>query len=484
MSKILFAAAEAAPFYKTGGLGDVSLALPRALAAAGETVRVVIPYYEQQFPDKYRSQLADDTHFTVYVGGQAKYCGIKTLTVGGIQYYFIDNRDYFNREGLYGYWDDGERFAFFQMAICEMMERVAYIPDVLHLNDWHTAFIPVLLQEKYYWIEAYQSIKTLLTIHNMQFQGNYDPVVLDSLFQMGWQKFIDGSIEFDGQVNFLKAGIVFANAVNTVSPTYAKEIQTPAFGERLDGVLRQYSWKLSGIMNGIDTELYDPATDSALTANYTAADVTPKMLDKRALQQAVGLPTAEVPVLAVVSRLTHQKGMDVLLDSLDEFLQQHDVQVVVLGTGEPVLEDAFKIFQLAYPTKVAAQIKFDVQLAQQIYAGADIFVMPSAFEPSGLSQMMAMHYGTLPLVHAVGGLKDTVIPYDQNTGTGTGFAFDDYQPAVLRKMMTLATTVYQDDQPAWQQLQQQAMAMDFGWEKSAAKYQECYEDLLDTGVQF
>ncbi|MFC6180732.1 glycogen synthase GlgA [Lactiplantibacillus daowaiensis] len=478
MTKVLFAAAEAAPFYKTGGLGDVSYALPRALQAAKTTIRIVVPYYEQLFPEKYRDQLQDLCHFDVQVGDRWQYCGIKTLTLDGMQYYLIDNRDYFGREGLYGYWDDGERFAFFQMAICEMLERIDYVPDVIHLNDWHTAFIPVLLAEKYYWIEAYRNIKTLLTIHNLQFQGIYNPIILDSLFHIGTQTFTDTGIAFYDQVNFLKGGINFANAVNTVSPSYAQEIQTPAFGERLDGVLRANAGKLSGIMNGIDTTLYDPATDPALAAHYEAQDLTPKAVDKAALQQAVGLPVANVPVFAVVSRLTKQKGMDLLLDALNDFLMTSDAQVIVLGTGEPELEHAFQTYQAAYPDQVAAQIKFDVELAQQIYAGSDVFLMPSAFEPSGLSQMMAMRYGTLPLVHLVGGLKDTVTPYNQYTQVGTGFGFDDYQPAVLRQIMFNAVTVYEQQPEVWQSLQQQAMAQDFGWAKSAQQYQQCYQQII------
>ncbi|VDG22658.1 glycogen synthase GlgA [Lactiplantibacillus mudanjiangensis] len=484
MTKVLFATAEAAPFYKTGGLGDVSDALPRALHQAGTTIRVVLPYYAQLMPMRFQRQLTDLCHFDVQVGDHWAYCGIKTLTLAGVTYYLIDNLDYFGRPGMYGYWDDGERFAFFQLAICELMTHVDYIPDVLHLNDWHTAFIPVLLAEKYYWVSAYRKIKTVLTIHNLQFQGIYDPIILDSLFRIGCQTFTETGIEFYGQVNFLKGGINFADAVNTVSPSYAAEIQTPAFGERLDGVLRANAGKLHGIMNGIDMKRYDPATDPDLVAAYSAQDLTPKAIDKVALQQAVGLPVAKVPVLAVVSRLTRQKGMDLLLDALDDFLKMSSAQVIVLGTGDPVLEAAFKTFQTAYPQQVAAQIKFDVQLAQQLYAGSDLFLMPSAFEPSGLSQMMAMRYGTLPLVHLVGGLKDTVQPYNHYTGAGTGFGFDDYRPAVLRKVMCQALRVYQEQPAIWQQLQQQAMTQDFGWAQSAAKYQALYQQLcgLDGGA--
>jgi len=300
---------------------------------------------------------------------------------------------------------------------------------------------------------------------------------LDSLFKIGWQTFNEDGIAFYDQVNFLKAGINFADAVNTVSPSYAQEIQTPQFGERLDGVLRANQAKLTGIMNGIDMQLYDPATDPALTANYSATNLAPKAKDKAALQKAVGLPEADVPVFAVVSRLTTQKGMDLLLDALDEFLKKQAVQVIVLGTGDPALEHAFEIYQLAYPDKIAPQIKFDVNLAQQIYAGSDSFLMPSAFEPSGLSQMMAMRYGTLPLVHLVGGLKDTVVPYNHYTGAGTGFGFEDYRPAVLRKMMTMAVECYTKHPKAWAKLQQQAMALDFGWGKSAKKYQHVYDTI-------
>ncbi len=320
MTRVLFAAAEAAPFYKTGGLGDVSMALPRALQAEGIETRVVIPYYPHQMPTEYQQQLVPVTHFTVQVGEHAMYCGIKTLTVAHVQYYLIDNLDYFGREGLYGYWDDGARFAFFQMAVCEMMEQIDYIPDILQLNDWHTAFIPVLLAEKYYWIEAYRDIKTVLTIHNLQFQGVYDPIILDSLFRIGTETYTEAGVAFYDQVNWLKGGINFADAVNTVSPTYAQEIQTPAFGERLDGVLRANRYKLSGILNGIDMQLYDPATDLALTANYSAKNLKPKRQNKRALQRRLGLPVKNVPVLAVVSRLTKQKGIDLLLDALNPFL--------------------------------------------------------------------------------------------------------------------------------------------------------------------
>lgn len=482
MTKILFAAAEAAPFYKTGGLGDVSLSLPRALQAReNNEIRVVIPYYACRFPKAYQAQLSTMTTFQVQVGSKAVYCGVKTLTVAGIQYYLIDNLAYFGRDSLYGYWDDGERFAFFQLAICEMMARVNYIPDILQLNDWQTAFVPVLLAEKYYWIEAYGHIKTLLTIHNLAFQGIYDPIILDSLFRIGVETFNENGIAFYNRVNWMKGGINFADAVNTVSPTYAAEIQTPAFGEGLDGVLRANQGKLSGIMNGIDTDLYDPMIDSAIVANYEVQSLSEKAPNKVALQQRLGLPVKAVPVLAVVSRLTKQKGIDLLLDALDPFLKTQEVQLVVLGTGDPVLERALHLYQVAYPQKVAVIIGFDTQLAQQIYAGSDLFLMPSAFEPCGLSQMMAMHYGGLPLVHAVGGLRDSVMPYNQYTGQGTGFSFDDYRPEVLRQMMVTAVTMYNQHREDWERLQKRAMTQDFSWQPSARRYEALYQVMMNQG---
>ncbi|CAJ1201004.1 Glycogen synthase [Companilactobacillus paralimentarius] len=479
MTKVLFAAAEAAPFYKTGGLGDVSLALPQALHQAELPIRVVIPYYGKLFPEKYQELVKDVMHFTVRVGEKTKYCGIKTLTLNGLKYYLIDNEEYFGRDNIYGYWDDGERFAFFQLAICEMLEKINYIPDVLHLNDWHTAFIPVLLKDKYQWINAYRHIKTVLTIHNIQFQGVYDPIILGSLFGIGRRTFNEGSVEYYGNVNFMKGGITYADAVTTVSPSYAKEIQTPGFGENLDGILRDNSYKLQGIINGIDMQVYDPATDPAIAAHYSVTDMSGKAVNKKALQKAVGLPEKDVPVFAVVSRLTRQKGMDLLLDALDDFLKTRDVQVVILGTGNPDLEEGFRGYQRAYADKFVAKIDFDVKLAQQIYAGSDGFIMPSAFEPCGLSQMMAMRYGSVPIVHSVGGLRDTVVPFNQFTKAGTGFGFDDYQADVLGKMLNLAFDVYDKDQEAWQKIRKQGMTQDFGWKKSAQKYCDLYQELAD-----
>lgn len=476
--KVLFAAAEGVPFYKTGGLGDVAYALPKTLRQAGVDIRVVLPYYGQLFPAQYRAQVSDVAQFTVMVGGEQKYVGIKQLQLGTVPYYFIDNEEFFGREGLYGYWDDGGRFGFFQMAIIEMLQVIDFIPDVLHLNDWHTAFIPVLLKDKYSWITPYQGIKTQLTIHNLQFQGWFPPAVLTDVFGIGRQFFHDDGYAQNGAVNFLKGGINFADLVSTVSPSYAREIQTPQFGEHLDGTLRKQAGKLVGILNGIDTQLYDPATDKHLPAHYTAGDLSGKAKDKRALQRSVGLPQRKVPLFGIVSRLTRQKGMDQLLTALNVLLPGEDIQVVMLGTGDSELEVGFNTLRDRFAGKVASLVKFDEALAQQIYAGADFFVMPSAFEPSGLAQMMAMRYGTLPVVHETGGLRDSVTPYDATTGAGTGFSYYDFTPQVLIDTLVRAAQVYRNEPAAYQQLQQQAMAADFAWPKAAKQYLSGYERLL------
>ncbi|WP_179394629.1 glycogen synthase GlgA [Lacticaseibacillus absianus] len=480
MLKVIFAAAEGAPFYKTGGLGDVAYALPKALQQAGVDVRVVLPYYGRLFPAALRADLRPRAQFTVRFGGQEKYVGVLTLRLGAVTYYLIDNEEFFGRDGLYGYWDDGGRFGFFQMAIIEMLQVIDFIPDILHVNDWHTAFIPVLLKDKYSWIEPYRHLRTQLTIHNLQFQGWFPPSVLGDVFGIGRQFFHPDGFEKDGSVNWMKGGINFADRVTTVSPTYAQEIQTPAYGERLDGELRQQAWKLRGILNGIDTSLYDPATDRHLKATYSAVDLRGKALDKAALQVEVGLPQRAVPLFGIVSRLTRQKGMDQLITALNTILPDADVQVVLLGTGDPDLEAGFTALHDRFAGKVASLIRFDEALAQRIYGGADFFVMPSAFEPSGLAQMMAMRYGTLPIVHETGGLRDSVHPYDATTGAGTGFSYWDFTPRVLGDTLLRAASLYQAEPAVIARLQQQAMAADFDWVHAAQHYLSGYQELVDT----
>lgn len=474
--RTLFVAAECAPFFKTGGLGDVAGALPKALKEKGTEIKVVLPYFTK-IADQYKEQIQDLFSYEVNVGWRKQYCGVKYLSLKGIDYYFLDNLYYFDRPDLYGYYDDGERFAFFQLAVIELMEKINFIPDVMHLNDYHTAFIPFLLKEKYRWIQAFDSIHTVLTIHNIEFQGQYDQGVLGDLFGMGNERYEDGTIRFNDCVNFMKAGILYADRVTTVSPSYAEEIKTAEFGAGLDVILRMESGKLSGIVNGIDYEMFDPAKDPALFENYDAKHLAKKIENKVQLQKHLGLPVnAEIPLIGIVSRLTYQKGFHLLLEEMEN-LMQFDVQLVVIGTGDPNFENQFRYFGEQYPEKTSINIAFDLSLAQKVYAGVDMFLMPSAFEPCGLSQMISMRYGTLPIVHEIGGLRDTVEPYNPITNKGTGFGFDNFQPFYLMNVLKQAIELYQNNPEIWQELMQQAMAKDFSWNESSQQYLALYQQL-------
>ncbi|MFD1064893.1 glycogen synthase GlgA [Oceanobacillus locisalsi] len=475
--KLLFASAECAPFFKTGGLGDVIGALPKELVKKDVEAAVVLPLHKSM-PDKYRERLEHIASFSIDVGWRSQFCGVERLELDQVTYYFIDNLYYFNRDDLYGFYDDGERFAFFQLALIEMMEVIDYIPDIIHVHDFHTAMVPFLLKEKYHWVKAYQDIQTVLTIHNIEFQGRYHPEVLSDLFGVGDRKYQDGTIRFEDDINFLKSGIVYADKVNTVSHSYAREIQTSEFGNGLEGILRQERQKLSGIVNGIDYDMNDPETDPALKLPYSAADLTGKKACKKELQEIMGLPVkADVPIIAVVSRLTHQKGFHLVLEELENLLQ-YDVQFVLLGTGDPSLEHPFQLVSEWYPNKCAVNITFDVTLAQKIYAGADIFLMPSKFEPCGLSQLISMRYGTLPVIHEIGGLKDTVEPYNPIEKTGTGFGFSLFTPYYMMEALKKAVHVFQEEQDVWENLVQTAMVQDFSWELSSDKYHLLYKELL------
>ncbi|WP_086314316.1 starch synthase [Enterococcus sp. 7F3_DIV0205] len=472
--KVLFASAECAPFFKTGGLGDVAGALPKELAKKGIEISVVLPYFTKM-PDTYKEQCEDVVDFYVDVGWRHQYCGIKRLIRQGVTYYFIDNLYYFDRDKLYGYYDDGERFAFFSLAIIEMLEKIDFIPDVMHVNDFHTAMIPFLLKEKYQWIKMYRSIKTVLTIHNIEFQGAYSEDLLPDLFGMGFERFNDGAARFRDGINYLKAGIMYADQVNTVSPTYAKEIKTPEFGFGLDGILRLEQGKLSGILNGIDYDSNDPETDKLIPAHFSVKELSGKERNKQALQRKMNLQVkSDVPLIGIVSRLTFQKGFHLILDELVHLLEK-DVQLVLLGTGDTGIENSFRYFASRYPDKFSANITFDVALAQLIYAGADLFLMPSATEPCGLSQMIAMRYGTLPIVHEIGGLKDTVKPYNPITKTGTGFGFSEFNSYYLMYSTLNAIDLYWNDQQTWKQLMKTAMEKDFSWEKLSQLYLDLYK---------
>lgn len=474
--KTLFVAAECAPFFKTGGLGDVAGALPKALKEKGTDIKVVLPFFTKM-PQRYKDQLQDLFSYDVYVGWRKQYCGVKYLQMNGIDYYFLDNLYYFDRPELYGYFDDGERFAFYQQAVIELMEKIDFIPDVMHLNDYHTSFIPCLLKEKYRWIQKFSKIRTVLTIHNIEFQGQYDRGILYDLFGMGSERYDDGSIRFNDCVNFMKAGILYADRVTTVSPSYAEEIKTPEFGAGLDVILRMESGKLSGIVNGIDYDTFDPAKDPALFANYDQRHLDKKIENKVQLQKYLELPVRpEVPVIGIVSRLTYQKGFHLLLQEMDNLLQ-FDVQLVLIGTGDLNFENQFRHFGEKYPTKTSIQIAFDVTLAQKVYAGADMFLMPSAFEPCGLSQMISMRYGTLPIIHEIGGLRDTVEPYNPITNEGTGFGFNIYESFYLMNAMKQAIELYQNHPDIWRGLMREAMSRDFSWDGSSEQYLELYKQM-------
>ena len=474
--KIMFVAAEGAPFAKTGGLGDVIGALPKSLVKNGNEVAVVLPYYDM-VAAKFGDQVEDVLYFYTELGWRRAYVGVKRLVRDGVTFYFIDNQDYFFRGSVYGEWDDGERFAFFQLAALELMEKVDFIPDILHVHDYHTAMIPFLLKEKYHWINAYKNIKTVFTIHNIEFQGQFDPGMLGELFSVGAERYEDGTLRWNDCLNWMKAAVLYSDRVTTVSPSYAQEIMTPEFGKGLEQVMRMESGKLSGIVNGIDTDLLDPETDPYLVAHFSADDLSGKAKDKAALQERVGLPVrSDVPLIGIVSRLTDQKGFDLVVNELNNILQ-NDLQVVVLGTGYADYENAFAWFGHNYPEKMSANITFDLELAQQIYAACDIFLMPSAFEPCGLSQMMAMRYGTLPLVHEVGGLRDTVIPYNRYEKTGTGFTFNNFSGYWLTTTLSLALDVYYNHKEDWQVLQQNAMSTDFSWDTASLAYEDLYKGL-------
>jgi len=477
--KVLFVAAEGAPFFKTGGLGDVAYALPKELHKQGVDIRVVLPYYTQM-PERFKEQLIEITHFRVELGYKSAYVGVKTLTLGGVQYYFIDNLAYFDRDQLYGQNDDGERFGFFDIAVIEMMEKVDFIPDIIHVNDWQTAMIPALLVDRYHWVDCYRNIRKVLTIHNIRFQGWQNESALKEIFNTTYALYHENGVKKEGQVNYLKGGINFSDKVTTVSPNYAREIQTPEFGEKLEGELRYNAWKLSGIINGIDYEQNNPETDPNLIENYDASTVqTGKAANKRALQERVGLSVdPDVALLGVVTRLTDQKGMQLLQEKAEYLLTNFNIQIVVLGTGDEAFENSFRYFEWKYPGEFCAYIDFDVELAQQIYAGSDMFLMPSAFEPCGLSQMIAMRYGTIPIVHETGGLSDTVQPYNQYTGEGNGFSFNIFTGDVFAHVIQNALDIYENQPDVWFQLIHQAMATDFRWTEPAKDYIRLYEDLL------
>ena len=474
--QIVFASAECAPFVKTGGLGDVAGSLPAALVRAGAEVIVMVPKYAT-IKDEYKSQMEHFSDFYVSLGWRNEYCGLEKLEHDGVTYMFIDNERYFARDYPYGFFDDGERFAFFSKAITESLQHLpaGFECDILHCNDWQTALAPVFLREFYQGLPLYDRVKTVFSIHNVAFQGQFSDTVMEDILGVAHIPAAASQLRCDAcSINYMLGALRYADAITTVSPTYANEIQTPEFGEGLDGVLRERSYALQGILNGIDVAGFDPATDKRIAANYTVEDRSGKAVCKAKLQEELGLEVRDDrPLMVMVTRLTRQKGMDLVMYALDRILSG-GVQVAVLGTGDRDYEDGLRYFQDKYPGTMAARIEFDPALSQRMYAAADMFLMPSKFEPCGLSQIIAMRYGTLPIVRETGGLKDTVIPYNEFTGEGTGFSFSNFNGDEMGDAVFRAARLFWDNRDAWNQLVTQAMSQDFSWTRSADKYLDLY----------
>lgn len=474
--QIVFASAECAPFVKTGGLGDVAGSLPAALVRAGAEVIVMVPKYAT-IKDEYKAQMEHFSDFYVSLGWRNEYCGLEKLEHDGVTYMFIDNERYFARDYPYGFFDDGERFAFFSKAITESLQHLpaGFECDILHCNDWQTSLAPVFLREFYQGLPLYDRVKTVFSIHNVAFQGQFSDTVMEDILGVAHIPAAASQLRCDAcSINYMLGALRYADAITTVSPTYANEIQTPEFGEGLDGVLRERSYALQGILNGIDVAGFDPATDKRIAANYTVEDRSGKAVCKAKLQEELGLEVRDDrPLMVMVTRLTRQKGMDLVMYALDRILSG-GVQVAVLGTGDRDYEDGLRYFQDKYPGTMAARIEFDPALSQRMYAAADMFLMPSKFEPCGLSQIIAMRYGTLPIVRETGGLKDTVIPYNEFTGEGTGFSFTNFNGDEMGDAVFRAARLFWDNRDAWNQLVTQAMSQDFSWTRSADKYLDLY----------
>lgn len=474
--QIVFASAECAPFVKTGGLGDVAGSLPAALVRAGAEVIVMVPKYAT-IKDEYKAQMEHFADFYVSLSWRNEYCGLEKLEHDGVTYMFVDNEHYFARDYPYGFFDDGERFAFFSKAITESLQHLpeGFECDILHCNDWQTALAPVFLREFYQGLPLYDRVKTVFSIHNVAFQGQFSDTVMEDILGMAHIPAAATQLRCDAcSINYMLGALHYADAITTVSPTYASEIQTPEFGEGLDGVLRERSYALQGILNGIDVVGFDPATDKRIAANYTVDDRAGKAICKAKLQEELGLEIRDDrPLMVMVTRLTRQKGMDLVMYALDRILSG-GVQVAVLGTGDRDYEDGLRYFQGKYPGTMAARIEFDPALSQRMYAAADMFLMPSKFEPCGLSQIIAMRYGTLPIVRETGGLKDTVQPYNEFTGEGTGFSFSHFNGDEMGDAVFRAARLFWDNREAWNQLVTQAMSQDFSWTRSADKYLDLY----------
>ena len=481
--KILFVASECVPFIKTGGLADVVGALSKVLASQGHDVRVMIPKYTS-IPEKYSNNMSHLVDFEVELGWRKQYCGIEELRQDGVIYYFVDNRYYFGRNYTYGMGgDEYERFAFFSRGVLNSLPLIGFKPDILHAHDWQAGMVPALLNIQYAHLPNYSGIKTVMTIHNLQYQGVFGIKDVQDVLGLGDSLFTDDKLECYGAANYLKAGIVYADEVTTVSPSYAEEIQTAYYGERLDGLLRAKRNRLSGVLNGIDVEAYDPANDKYIAAKYSSDDLSGKAICKRALQTQLNLDVRpEVPIIGMVGRLSNQKGLD-LVDYVIGDIMREDVQLVCLGMGDSRYVNLFSWAEQNYPGRVAARFVMDNPLAHQIYAGSDLFLMPSQFEPCGLSQMMAMRYGTIPVVRETGGLRDTVLSYNEYTGEGNGFSFFNYNAHDMLHTIQRALHYYWNKKDVWSLLQQRGMTADYSWKVSAEKYLDIYNMLLNEDKQ-
>ena len=473
---ILYVTSEAVPFCKTGGLADVAGSLPPSLAANGDRVSVILPLYET-VKDKWGEKLHFERWTNVRLAWREVYCGLFSFEYEGVTWYFIDNESYFRRSDLYGYYDDGERFAFFSRAVTELLRSLPEKPDVVHCNDWQSALVPVYIRDEAVRNDFYKSIRTVITVHNIEYQGRFGRETVEDLFGLdrGW--FDGGTIEFDGDVNLLKGGIVTADAVTAVSPTYAQELKCAYFAHGLENVMRMSEGKLHGVLNGIDMKRYDPAHDESLAAPYSADDLTGKRQDKAALQKLLGLREAPgTPILAMVTRLVSHKGLDLVCETLDTIMEK-DVQLVVLGKGEAKYETFFEYAKQRYGGRMAVHLGYSEQLAMQIYAGADLFLMPSKSEPCGLSQMIAMRYGTVPIVRETGGLKDTVRAYEAWNSAGNGFTFANYNAGDMCHVVCQAIDLYHNNRDVYALLQKRGMTADFSWKRSAQAYRDIYSSI-------
>ncbi|WP_163195784.1 glycogen synthase GlgA [Clostridium thermarum] len=476
--KVLFAASEAHPFIKVGGLGDVAYALPKALRKLGIDARVIVPKYGT-IAEQLRNSMHTLATFNVPVGWRNQYGGLQYMEYDGIPFYFIDNEYYFKRENAYGYYDDGERFAYFCRAILEAIRFMDdFTPDIIHCNDWHTGAVIPILKAHFSWDAQFSGIKTVYTIHNLQYQGVFPKEILGDLLGLGWEYFTEDKMKYYDAVSFMKGGITMADKISTVSSSYAEEIKTPYYGEGLDGLLRARSWDLWGIVNGIDTEIFNPETDSELFFNYNGGNLENKMRNKEELQKSLNLSVnRNIPMIGMVTRLVDQKGLDLLEHVIEEVLQM-ELQLVVLGTGDPKYENMMKHFAWKYPSKVSAHIYFNNSLAKKIYASSDMFLMPSRFEPCGIGQLLALRYGTIPIVRETGGLKDTVQAYNEFTGEGNGFSFTNYNAHDMLYTVRRAVQFYYDRKDVWNELVRKAMYEDNSWTRSAYKYIELYTSIM------